>query len=209
MFQALVVEDQTLMRLALMKEVQTSFKECIVMGAETLQIAAGELEAKHFDLVVIDPGLPGFDPTSQADRLGVVEQIMEASPSAIHVVVTGSDRFCEAENFRQVGAAAYLGKTGLAPGVFRDVLEAISTYGFCVRLSRAAMTKPDYRNSALTPREQDIIDMMAKRAPGVKRKEIFALMASRLNIDASSVEKYFKQARAKLMKQDLPLPRGL
>lgn len=209
MFQALVIEDQTLMRLALMKEVEASFKESIVLGAETFRIAAAELQAKHFDLVVIDPGLPGFDPTSQTDRVGVVEQIVEASPSAIHVVVTGSDNRAEAEGFREIGAAAYLGKTGLAPGVFGDVLDDISRNGFCVRLSRVAMTKPDYRNSVLTPREHDIIDMMAQRASGVKRKEIFALMAGRLGIDASSAEKYFKQARAKLMKQGLPLPRGI
>lgn len=209
MFQALVVEDQTLMRLALMKEVQTSFEECIVLGAETLQVAAAELQTNQFDLVVIDPGLPGFDPTSQTDRIGVVEQIVEASPSAIHVIVTGSDNRAEAEGFQQIGAAAYLGKTGLAPGVFSDVLDDISRKGFSMRLSRVAMTKPDYRYSVLTPREQEIIDLMARRSSGVKRKEIFALMAGRLDIDAGSAEKYYKKARAKLLKQGQPLPLGL
>ncbi|MER9801394.1 DNA-binding response regulator [Mesorhizobium sp. M0142] len=142
MFRALVVEDQTLMRLALMNEVQASFEECIVLGAETLNIATAELQNNHFDLVVIDPGLPGFDPTSQGDRVAVVDKIIEASPSAIHVVVTGSDNLCEADGFRQIGAAAYLGKTGLAPGVFRDVLDDISTKGFSLRLSRVVMTNP-------------------------------------------------------------------
>lgn len=209
MFQALVVEDQTLMRLALMKEVKASFEECIVLGAETLEMAAAELRSNRCDLVVIDPGLPGYDPTSQSDRVGVVEKIVEASPSAIHVVVTGSDNRLEAERFRRIGAAAYLGKTGLAPGVFGDVLDDIARNGFSVRLSRVSMTKPDYHYSALTPREQDIVDMMAQRAPGVKRKEVFELMADRLGIDAGSAEKYYKQARAKLLQQGQPLPRGL
>jgi DNA-binding NarL/FixJ family response regulator len=209
MFRALVVEDQTLMRLALMNEVQASFEKCVVLGAETLNIATVELQNNHFDLVVIDPGLPGFDPTSQGDRVAVVDRIIEASPSAIHIVVTGSDNRCEADGFRRIGAAAYLGKTGLAPGVFSDVLDDISTKGFSLRLSRAVMTKPDYRFSVLTPREQEAIDMMAHRAPGVKRKEIFSLMADRLAIDAGSAEKYYKQARAKLMRQGHPLPNGL
>ncbi|RWI31374.1 MAG: response regulator transcription factor [Mesorhizobium sp.] len=209
MFRALVIEDQTLMRLALMNEVQASFEDCSVLGAETLEIAVGELQNNNFDLVVIDPGLPGFDPTSQADRIAVVDKIVEASPSAIHVVVTGSDNGSEAEGFRQIGAAAYLGKTGLPPGVFSDVLDDISTNGFSLRLSRIAMTKPDYRYSVLTPREQEIIDLMAHRAPGVKRKVIFAAMADRFGIDAGSAERYFKQARAKLMRQGHPLPRGL
>ncbi|QND61545.1 response regulator transcription factor [Mesorhizobium huakuii] len=209
MFRALVVEDQTLMRLALMNEVQASFEKCVVLGAETLTIATAELQNNHFDLVVIDPGLPGFDPTSQGDRVAVVDRIIEASPSAIHVVVTGSDNRCEADGFRRIGAAAYLGKTGLAPGVFSEVLDDISTKGFSLRLSRAVMTKPDYRFSALTPREQEAIDMMAHRAPGVKRTEIFSLMADRLAIAPGSAEKYYKQARAKLMRQGHRLPRGL
>lgn len=209
MFRALVVEDQTLMRLALMNEVQASFHDCIVVGAETLEIASRELQNIQFDLIVIDPGLPGFDPTSETARVAVVDKIMEASASAIHIVVTGSDNRTEAEGFQQIGAAAYLGKTGLAPGVFSDVLEDISSKGFSLRLSRVAMTRPDYRFSVLTPREHEIIDMMARRAPGVKRKEIFALMSERLGIDAGSAEKYYKQARAKLMRQGHPLPQGL
>jgi hypothetical protein len=51
--------------------------------------------------------------------------------------------------------------------------------------------------------------MMAQRAPGVKRKEVFEIMAGRLGIDVGSAEKYYNQARAKLLKQGQPLPQGL
>ncbi|TIU61368.1 MAG: response regulator transcription factor, partial [Mesorhizobium sp.] len=67
MFRALVVEDQNLMRLALMDQIRASLGNCVVLGAETLEIAARELRSAEFDLVVIDPGLPGFDPTLDAD----------------------------------------------------------------------------------------------------------------------------------------------
>ncbi|WP_352624274.1 response regulator [Mesorhizobium sp. M0578] len=209
MFRALVVEDQNLMRLALMEQIRSSLDDCMVLGAETLEIATRELQRDDFDLVVIDPGLPGFDPTAPADRVSVVDKIIEASPSAIHVVVTGSDSRAEAEEFRQIGAAGYLGKTGLEPGVFSDVLEDISTKGFSVRLSRVEMTIPDYRYSGLTPREQEIIDMMTRRERGMKRKQIYELMSQRIGIDVGTVEKYYKQARAKLMRQGHKLPKGL
>ncbi len=209
MFRALVVEDQNLMRLALMEQVRASFESCVVIGAETLELAAQELEKDNFDLVVIDPGLPGFDPTSQADRITVVDKIIEASPSAIHIVVTGSDNTSEASVFRRIGAAGYVGKTGFEPGVFSDVLDDISTNGFSIRLSRVAMTIPDYRYSGLTPREQEVVDMMTHREPGMSRKQIYELIADRLGIDAGSAEKYFKQARAKLMKHGHRLPQGL
>ncbi|PAQ03804.1 MAG: response regulator transcription factor [Mesorhizobium sp.] len=209
MFRALVVEDQNLMRLALMEQIQASFSDCVVLGAETLELATRELQNDDFDLVVIDPGLPGFDPTAQADRLAVVDKIIETSPSAIHVVVTGSDSSSEADEFRRVGAAGYLGKTGLEPGVFADVLEDISTNGFSMRLSRVAMKIPDYRYSGLTPREQEIIDMMTRRERGMKRTQIYELMADRLAIDAGTAERYYKQARAKLMRRGHTLPKGL
>lgn len=209
MFRALVVEDQNLMRLALMDQIRASLGNCVVLGAETLEIAARELGSAEFDLVVIDPGLPGFDPTLDADRVAVVGTIIEASPSAIHIVVTGSDKDSEAEIFRQIGAAGYLGKTGLEPGVFSDVLDDISTNGFAVRLSRVAMTQPDVRYSVLTPREQEIIDMMTRREPGMTRTQFYQVMADRLGIDPSSAEKYYKQARAKLMKNGHRLPQGL
>ena len=39
MFRALVVEDQNLMRLALMEQIRSSLDDCMVLGAETLEIA--------------------------------------------------------------------------------------------------------------------------------------------------------------------------
>ncbi len=77
-YRALVVEDQTLMRLALMDQISTAFANAAVLGAQTLEIALYELAKENFDLVIIDPGLPGFDPTSQVERLSLVSRIIEA-----------------------------------------------------------------------------------------------------------------------------------
>ncbi|KFC70185.1 transcriptional regulatory protein TctD [Devosia sp. LC5] len=209
MHRALVVEDQNLMRLALMDQISTAFENTAVLGAQTLEIALYELAKENFDLVIIDPGLPGFDPTSQDDRLSVVHRIIEASPAALHVVITGSDNMTEAEQFRGLGAVAYLGKTGLEPGMLGDVLDDISTSGFSIRLSKVTMTVPDYFHSALTPREQEVITLMARREPGMSRTQIYEQVAGKLGIDRDSAEKYFKKARAKIMKSDHKLPVGI
>ncbi|MFD9900936.1 response regulator [Mesorhizobium sp. NPDC059025] len=209
MFRALVVEDQNLMRLALMEQIQGCIENCIVLGAETLELATRELSKDNYDLVVVDPGLPGIDPTAVKDRVSVVDKIIQASPSAIHVVVTGSDSDSESQECRRLGAAGYLGKTGLEPGVFREVLKDISTKGFSIRLSRIAMATTDYRYSGLTPREQQIVDMMVRRERGTKKKTIYEIMSDRLGIDAATSEKYYKQARAKLLRIGHRLPNGL
>lgn len=207
MQRALVIEDQDLMRLALIQELKTNLTESVMLGAPTLEIAKNLMESQEFDLVVIDPGLPGFNPISRSDRLSVVEQIVESSPSAIHVVVTGSDSFDEAEHCRRVGVAGYVSKTGLMRGLLVEVLQDISQSGFSVRLSDTKQLAADFHYSGLTAREQEILDWMRRREHGMKRKEIYEQMGERFGIDPTTVEKYYKQARAKLLKRG-HLPEG-
>lgn len=203
LYRVLVVEDQDLMRLAMIRELKAMIpasEGCIVYGAGTLEMAISLLETESFDLVVIDPGLPGFDPISRRDRLFVVEQIIEASPTAIHIIVTGSDAIEEWYEFKQRGAVAYLGKTGLNREVIAGALQEISIKGISVHLSEIQMAKFEYHYSGLTPREQEILDWMRCRPRGMKRKEIYEQMGMYFDIDAGSVEKYYKQARAKLIR---------
>ncbi|PRD41135.1 DNA-binding response regulator [Phyllobacterium phragmitis] len=210
-YRVLVVEDQDLMRLAMIRELKAVVPislGCIVYGAGTLEMAIDLLRTDNFDLIVIDPGLPGFDPTSKKARLSVVEQIVEASPTAIHIVVTGSDTIEEWHELRQRGAAAYLGKTGLNREVIAGALQEISAKGTAVHLSEVQMTTTEYHYSGLTPREQEILDWMRRRPSGMKRKDIYEQMGMHFDIDAGTVEKYYKQARAKLMRTGA-LPKGV
>ena len=201
MQRALVIEDQDLMRLALIQELKTNLTECVLLGAPTLEMAKEQLGSQEIDLAIIDPGLPGFDPTSRSHRLWVVEQIVEASPSAIHLVITGSDSLEEAEACRTLGAAGYVSKTGLTRGLLGQVLEDISTSGFSIRLSETKHLTVDVHYPGLTAREQEIIDWMRQRRRGMTRREIYEQMGERFGIDPGTVEKYYKQARAKLLKR--------
>ena len=208
MHRALVVEDQNLMRLALMTELRAGLRDCYVAGAQTLPMARQLLAQDQFDLVITDPGLPGFDPTSRHDRLHVVETIIEAAPDAAHIVVTGSDDEDEALACRLLGAKGYVCKTGLAPGALHNVLEQIDKGETPIRLSELDAAKPDVRFPTLTPREDEILAMMMRRKAGTKRREVFETMAAKVGINAASAERYYKQARAKLLKLGR-LPKGL
>jgi DNA-binding NarL/FixJ family response regulator len=205
---ALVVEDQDLMRLALMAELKASLGDCYIAGAQTFEIARQVLADEDFDIVMVDPGLPGFDPTSQEDRLRVVQTMIQAAPDSVHIVITGSDNDAEAKACRELGAAAYLGKIGLSRGELRDVLDRIPKVEFSIRRSQADALMPDVQVSGLTPREEQVLDLLLHRPPGSKHRDIFEVMAEQFGIDAASAEKYYKQARAKLLKLGR-LPRGL
>lgn len=204
---ALVIEDHDLMRLSLIQEIKRYFRSCVVLGAQTWETAAALMAEHEFDLVITDPGLPGIDPTAPSHRLSVVREAVETCPRALHVVITGSDKMEEGMACRQLGANAYLAKTGLDGDRLVAALQRISEEGFCLSLSEIPNRPPEYHYSALTPREQDIIDYMRRRTSGAKRKDIYEQMGDRFGIDPYTVEKYYKQARAKLLRNGL-YPKG-
>lgn len=208
MHRALVIEDQDLMRQALMIELKDCLGDCFIAGAQTYALAHQILAEDEFDLVVIDPGLPGFDPTSRRDRLTVIETIIRAAPSAVHIVVTGSDDDKEASACRELGASAYLAKTGLSRGSLREILDQVERDEFSLRYSAARAQSPEVHFSGLTPRESRVVELLHSRQPAETKRDIFEKMAVELQIDASSTEKYYKQARAKLLKLGR-LPKGL
>ncbi|GAA4135550.1 response regulator [Aminobacter aganoensis] len=208
MRRALVIEDQDLMRQALIVELKESLGDCIIAGAQTFALAHRALTDDLFDLVLIDPGLPGFDPTSSEERLKVIEAIVQAAPSAIHIVITGSDNDKEAVACRELGVSAYLGKTGFSRGGLGNVLDQVARDEFSLRYSKANAQFTELHISGLTPRESRITELMMQRRPGERRKDVFARMAEELRIEPASAERYFKQARAKLMRSGR-LPRGL
>ena len=208
MQRAMIIEDQDLMRLALIAELKAGFPDCYIAGVQTFELAIHLLAGEDFDVVIIDPGLPGFDPMSSTDRLHVVERIVQLAPEALHLVVTGSDTKAEAAACKSLGVAAYLGKTGLSEGALGQVMKQITRDGFSLRHSLAIAQTPDIHFPGLTPREQQVMAMMMCRRPGMKRRDVFAGMAAHTAIDAASAERYYKQARAKLLKRGR-LPEGL
>lgn len=89
-----------------------------------------ELQCDSFDLIIIDPGLPGFDLMILIDRMTVIDRIIKAAPDSLCIVVTGSDSIPEAEALRERGVAGYLAKTGLKPGALGNIVKNIKMKGF-------------------------------------------------------------------------------
>ncbi|SFI53222.1 MULTISPECIES: response regulator transcription factor [unclassified Phyllobacterium] len=196
----LVVEDQHLMRLALVHELQTAFPASVVHAAGSISTVIELAELIPFALVLIDPGLPGYDPHSARDRLHVIRSIVEQTPAAIHVVITGSDSLEEWEACQRLGVAGYIAKNNLRPGAMADIVQEIAEAGKSVGLDHDESTEPEVYHSALSPREQEVLVWMRQRPSGVSRKEIYDQLGSHLNIDAASAERYYKRAKAKLLK---------
>ncbi|MER8377534.1 response regulator [Mesorhizobium sp. M0488] len=208
MQQILVIEDQDLMRLALIQELKDCLTESVLLGAPTLDIAKTLMKSHEFNIILIDPGLPGVNPISLCDRLSVIEQVVDASPSSTHVVITGSDSVAEANHCRRFGVAGYVSKTGLMRGLLAEVLQDISQSGFAIWMSEKDQLAADFHYSGLTGREQEILDWMRRRERGMKRKEVYDQISERIGVDPATVEKYYKQARAKLLKRGR-LPDGI
>lgn len=209
---ALVIEDQDLYLEMLMNVLQStlcSIGPCLVEGALTYEQALDVLHQNEFDLVVIDPGLPGFSVSSRQDRLTIVKHIVEASSDAIHIVVTGLDCDNEARTFQQYGIAAYVAKTGFNRNVLGDILNEISKGAFPIHFSRTTIRPPYFQYSELQPSEQEIIELMLNRPEGSKKKNVYERLAMRDDVDVESVEKRYKRARAKVLKNGLALPKSL
>lgn len=68
-YRALVIEDQDLMRVSLIRELKAVLSECVVLGAASFEQALTLLHGGEFDLVVIDPGMPGYNPTLSETEL--------------------------------------------------------------------------------------------------------------------------------------------
>jgi DNA-binding NarL/FixJ family response regulator len=111
----LIVEDQHLMRLALVREMQAAIPACVIHAAATMETALELIRTNQFALILIDPGLPGFDPGSVVDRIQTISAIVSRTPTAIHVVITGSESAQEWEDAQRLGVAGYIAKTVSSP----------------------------------------------------------------------------------------------
>ncbi len=196
----MIIEDQHLMRLALVHELQAAIPDCVIHAAATAEAALELINSNQFALILIDPGLPGYDPRSEVDRLRTISTIVERSPAAIHIVVTGAESAEEWEQVRNFGVAGYIAKNSLKPGTMAAILQTIADHGRCVGLMHETSISPEVYHTLLSPREQELVQWMIQRPEGTSRKVIYDQLGNHLNIDAASAERYYKRARAKLLK---------
>ena len=201
---ALVIEDHHLMRLALIEEIKAPMPECIVLGAGDLETALELLSARHYDLLLIDPGLPGYDTSSAKERLAVVKALIQTSPRALHIVISGAFTLEDWHLYRGVGARGYLAKTRVVPGSIAAAIRAIQADGSCILPPEHSSNLPDFHYARLTQREQEALDWVRLKSKTTRSDALFEELAEKNGIDASSVQKFYKRARAKLRKRSAP-----
>ena len=199
----LIIEDDDFYKDALVEHFKTAFKGYVVLSAATFEITKVALQDHSFSLIVIDPGLPDFGSTAEEDdvRLNVIEQIINASPKAIHIVITGRFNSEEAEACRLLGAKAYLGKFGLNAPALANVKDKLPTTDFV--LHRGTMTSsvgPEVHYPELTAVEEQCLKWVASRPAGMKRKELFGLMEKHFHMKGPEIaEQKYKRARSKFI----------
>lgn len=201
---ALVIEDHHLMRLALIEELKTSIPEAIIFGAKDLTTALELLADQNYDLVLIDPGLPGYDSSSASERLGVVKRLVDASPGALHLVVSGAFTEEDWPRYARIGVLGYLAKTRVVPGSIAAALKIIQTDGTCVLPPEYSSTPPDFHYARLTQREQEALDWVRQRSKTSSSDALFEELAEKNGIDPTSAQKFYKRARSKLRKRSAP-----
>ena len=173
---ALIVEDQSLMRLAL----RTVLAEvCRARGLADLEVleASSYMESKPYqstgvDLILLDLGLPDRD---ESDPLAVLDRMVSAFPEARTVVVSAN------EDPRLIRSSIDRGASGFFPKSYRsdrlkDALACILADGiylpeFAVRAlappaSPAATPAPLVEQmQTLTPRQREVALLAARNLP--------------------------------------------
>jgi DNA-binding NarL/FixJ family response regulator len=174
---ALIVEDQSLMRLAL----RTVLAEvCQARGIAPPEVeeagSVGEalqLKGAALDLILLDLGLPDRD---EADPLAVLDRVVAAFADARTVVVSANE-----ENPRLIRASIDRGASGFFPKSYRsdrlkDALSCVLDDGiylpeFAVRALAPAAAAVDSAPlplaelEQLTPRQREVALLAAKNLP--------------------------------------------
>ncbi|TIR48046.1 MAG: response regulator [Mesorhizobium sp.] len=211
-FQVLVIEDQPLFGDMLQRRLKRFFgKQTLILVAGTLERARHLLRDNKFDLVVTDVGLPGFDPTSEADRLAVIREVAAVASESTHIVMTGSPTVHESEECRRLGCAAYIGKNGLGPDLLQNILSRTAEGEFVAQLPEPEESEADFRlhYSDMTQREEETFNRVLQRPPGTTRAEVFEQVKKLWGLESDeTVKKYYKNARAKLARNGL-LPKSM
>lgn len=194
----LVVEDQNLMRHMVNMAVEDEYSGATVHGVGTLDMALKSIAELPYELIILDPGLPGVDPNSSQARLSVVNVVRSASPSSKLIVLTGSMDENEAIAMRAVGADGYWAKTGLGPEDLRQQLRRINAGRYMVRLADVGAERREISLARLPARERQLAEFLLACPPDTKRKFLFEAAAKALNIDVETVRTYIKRIRRKI-----------
>lgn len=199
-FKVLIIEDDDLYFEGLQRHFKRSGAH--VFHAMSLKAAMIALQDHEFDLIVIDLGLPDFGSKKEDDltRILVLDTLIDNSPSSEHVVITGRFSNIEAEECRKRGAKGYLAKSRLNGPTLASLFDRMSSSDFILHSGNIVMSNITTDNPDLTLAEEECLRWVEQRPSGMKRNELFVLMARHFGLKTPSIaEQKYKRARRKVI----------
>ena len=186
----LVLEDHKVVRKALVEIVQQVYGAAVVTETELCAQALQAVQRDTFDVAIVDLGLP------DGNGIDVIRALRQASPAAEIIVATIFDDNTNLFDAMRAGATGYLLKESLKEELIagleglRDGRPALSP-SVMRRLISSMHESPDSSATPLTPREQEVLKLIAK---GLNRTDVAEL----LGLSKFTVSDYIKTIYRKL-----------
>ncbi len=173
----LIVDDHPVLQEVLPAMVKKAMGDCEVHVTGNLTEALARISAAEVDLVLLDLGLPG------CIGIEALMRLRSQNPTVKVAIVSSADDGAIIRAALKAGAVAYIPKTS-KPDVIMAALQVVQAGGTYV--PREAVVGDGAAlpgASALSPRQQDVLELMQK---GLSNREI----ASELNIAESTVKQH-------------------
>jgi DNA-binding NarL/FixJ family response regulator len=195
----MIVDDDALMRAGLVAVLSSDGAIDVVGEAEDGAVAADRVRFLHPDVVLMDVQMPNMD------GIRATREVLEVSPEVRVVILTTFEQDDYIFGALSAGASGFLlkrtrpedliaavhtvaaGDSLLSPSVTRRVIDRMA--------AQPAPAPPVRWMSELTPRERDVLELVAR---GLSNGEI----ASELVIEESTVKTHVKRILTKLGARD-------
>jgi DNA-binding NarL/FixJ family response regulator len=181
----LIADDHTIVRLGVLLIVKSMFLNAHISEAETLDQAIAQLEARPFDLLILDINIPG------GNTLQMIDAVRLRQPNIKILMFSGYEEQLFALNYIQAGADGYLVKYAAEEEIrtaLRTVMNNEKYISAAVKdqlLSRLQQPRPASENplTTLSAREREVLNLLIKGTTVAK-------IADTLHLQVTTVSTY-------------------
>lgn len=184
-----VVDDHPLFREGVTRSL-SEIQDFVVVGDGASSFDAMTIASdKHPDVMLLDVSMPG-------DGVSAIDEILASSPTTKVIMLTASEELDTLTAAIQHGASGYvlkgIGSKGLAEAI-RSVMNGTRYVApaMSAKILESTLSSDDSPKSILTPRERDVMDLVAQ---GLSNKHI----GLKLDLQEKTVKHHMTQILTKL-----------